>query len=61
MIDARLLPHQDMDNPVHPSKKAHAFDFDPKTKKLCRKRVDPSTKIPKWLKLHPLQKIGPDK
>ena len=27
-------------------------------KKLCRKHVEPSTKSPKWLKLHPLQKIG---
>ena len=27
-------------------------------KKRCRKCVDPSTKIPKWLKLQPLQKTG---
>ena len=45
---------------VHPRTKAHIFDFDPQPKKLCRECVDPSTKRPKWLKLHPHPKIGRD-
>ena len=25
---------------------------------FCRKHVDPSTKMPKWIKFHPHSKIG---
>ena len=42
---------------VHPSTKAHIFQFRSINKNLCRKHVYHGTKRPKWLKLSPRKKM----